>query len=285
MDEVDKITSSVNDITANTVGRNNYNWLKRNYSLAIEGGLEQWQEDKIQALGLDRYWDKNYEWDKRFSELKRWVELHKKKPSRKSAYDLHRWLGIQQRRKDLSSNQQASLNSLSGVLRKPALSHDEKWNQKFEALKKYLITTHGEYPRFGAESGSEEALLFNWVQAQRQTRKGRGSGGRRRPLEKWRVDMLDSVGFTWVSDRVEELTFEKRLEAVEKFLANNHIDTLRSTNEHRTWIYLKELIELRDNGRLSKSEGQALIDIGVRPDWHPSSKEGYGKWSQGLYPH
>ena len=96
--------------------------------------------------------------------------------------------------------------------------------------------------------------------------------------------MLDSIGFTWVSDRVEELTFEKRLEAVEKFLANNHIDTLRSTNEHRTWIYLKELIELRDNGRLSKSEGQALIDIGVRPDWHPSSKEGYGKWVSGIVP-
>ena len=52
-------------------------------------------------------------------------------------------------------------------------------------------------------------------------------------------EALDSVGFTWVSDRVEELTFEKELEAVEKFLANNHIDTSQATNEHRTWIYLK----------------------------------------------
>ena len=81
----------------------------------------------------------------------------------------------------------------------PGWTLDEQWNRNFNALKKYVVDHHGEYPTKGDPSG-----LGRWITTQRRAYK-QPKSTTLKPLSDDQIEKLQSLrGWTWNGRDLDE---------------------------------------------------------------------------------
>ena len=166
--------------------------------------LKPLSDDKIEKLQSLRGWtwngqDYDAQWNRNFNDLKEHLVDHDGEyPSRGDSSGLVTWIDRQRlaynhpentTSKPLSGDQINKLESLSGWTWNP---RDAQWNATFNALKEYLRTHQGKYPKDKDPSG-----LGCWIHKQRQACK-QAKKTKRKPLLEDRIRKLESLpGWTW----------------------------------------------------------------------------------------
>ena len=264
-------------VSMKSMGKKHYRWLKMQYDLMLDEELKPWQHKIIVSMNLEKKWDKNYKWHETLEAVKSWIVAKKRLPGYRSHPEFFSWLKAQGNRDDLSLSQQAALKEIEEWQPK---SPDDIWKDRFEELIRHLSDNKGKYPSFSSKTDVERKI-YNWVQAQRQAKTGKSSGGRRKRLEQWRIEKLESIGFQWVTDIGDsrnDLHVGKMLDKLHEFLQLNSIDKIKSTTQPKLWRYLKKIIELRDSNKLTAPQSNRLLEMGLTSEFTTSGRDGYGKW-------
>jgi hypothetical protein len=105
--------------------------------------------------------------------------------------------------------------------------------------------------------------MYNWCQAQRQAQAGTHSGGKRKPLQQWQVDKLESIGFHWAKSDVNDEQWEQNFSEFKKHVDSNGNLSLPSmiNGEHNLlyrWFF-NQRIAFKEN-KVSKERTDKQAD-------------------------
>lgn len=143
-------------------------------------------------------------------------------------------------------------------------------------------TENESWPKFGAEG--LEGQMYNWCQAQRQAQAGTHSGGKRKPLQQWQVDKLESIGFHWAKSDVNDKQWEQNFSEFKKHVDSNGNLSLPSmiNGEHNLlyrWFF-NQRIAFKEN-KVSKERLERFREIGIDLNEfeNETSRDGFTKWA------
>jgi hypothetical protein len=271
-----------NSISVEELGGNAYSWIFRHQKSYEEGTLSDYQSKKIEELKLDRFFET---WEQTFAKIKEWVEKNGKLPTRTTQKDYHSWLGSQRSRyknKRLSDDQIKSLQSIGYDLDAKGKEKERaRWFEMFENVSSFK-TENESWPKFGVEG--LEGQMYNWCQAQRQAQAGTHSGGKRKPLQQWQVDKLESIGFHWAKSDVNDEQWEQNFSEFKKHVDSNGNLSLPSmiNGEHNLlyrWFF-NQRIAFKEN-KVSKERLERFREIGIDLNEfeNETSRDGFTKWA------
>jgi superfamily II DNA or RNA helicase len=271
-----------NSISVEELGGNAYSWIFRHRKSYEEGTLSDYQNKKIEELKLDRFFET---WEQTFDKIKEWVGKNGKLPTRTTQKDYHSWLGSQRSRynnKRLSDDQIKSLQSIGYDLDAKGKEKERaRWIEMFENVSSFKSENES-WPKFGAEG--LEGQMYNWCQSQRQAQAGTHSGGKRKPLQQWQVDKLESIGFHWAKADVNDEQWEQNFNEFRKHVDSNGNLSLPSmiNGEHNLlyrWFF-NQRIAFQDN-KIPKERLEKFKEIGIDLNIFENeiSRDGFTKWA------
>ena len=171
------------------IGSGHYSWWKLQYD--TYESLPEFKKvllDSIDFLSLAEITS----WDRSFEELKRFVDLHGKLPTKETNPKLYSWIHIQKtRKKGLSKQRKAMLKSV-GVKFTTRKLVEARWHKYYEALCEFRKQNPERWPAYRSKS---EKKLATWCMAQRQVYAGTAKN--RKPLLEERIERLNQIGFRW----------------------------------------------------------------------------------------
>ncbi len=272
--EIKEKLENRNSISVEELGNNAYSWISRYRKNYEEGTLSDYQKKKIEELKLDRFFET---WEQKFEKVKIWVEINGKLPTKITQNIFHSWLGSQRslyKKNKLNEEQINAINSIGYKLDVKGKEKEQaRWIEMFDSVNIFK-SKNNNWPRFRV--GGVEEQLYNWCQSQRQAQAGTHSGGRRKPLQQWQVDKLDSIGFHWSSLELNNIEWESKYQELIDFLKSNNLYDLKSTNKLWRWIYNQNISY--SNGGYDEIKNNKLLELGVDISKRITS-DGFGKWS------
>lgn len=272
------LVESKKSVSKNDIGIKAYSWIMLQINKDDKGELVKNQSEKLTKIR--EYFNS---WNDTFSELKSWVNKNGKLPTRTTQKDFDSWLSSQRsvyKNNKLSDEQIQSLQSLGYDLdTKGKEKERNRWIEMFENVKTFK-SKNDCWPKFGADE--LEGQMYNWCQAQRQAQAGTHSGGRRKPLQQWQVDKLESIGFHWAKSDVNDEQWEQNYNDLKEFLKNHNLSELMSTNKLWKWIYNQQ--SYYEKAGFDEIKNKRLLELGVDISQRISSngRDGFGKWSGKL---
>jgi len=276
--EIKNLLENRNSISVEQIGNNAYSWILRHRKKYDEGKLSEYHTKKIQELNLDRFFET---WEQKFEKVKEWVEENEKLPTRRAHKDFHSWLSSQRtvyKNNRLSEEQIEALLSIGYDLdAKGNEKKKERWLEMFENVKDFKAENDS-WPKFGADG--LEGQMYNWCQAQRMVQAG--TARNRKPLKKWKVDKLDSIGFHWSLSDLNNQEWEEKYEELKSFLSDYDLSELKSTHKLFRWIYNQN--NAYEKGGFDETKRKKLLELGVDISVRisGSGRDGFGKWSGKL---
>lgn len=267
-----------NSISVEELGGKAYSWIFRNRKSYEEGTLSDYQNKKIEELKLDRFFET---WEQIFDKVKRWVQENKKMPTQRSQKVFNNWLYSQRWRYKNGTLEDAQISNLRELgFDLEGLGKEkerDRWFEMFENVSSFK-TKNDSWPKFGAEG--LEGKMYNWCQAQRQAQVGTAKN--RKPLEKWKIEKLESIGFHWAKADVIDVQWEQNLNELKEFLTYHDLSELNSTNSLWKWIYNQN--NSYEKGGFDENKYNRLLELGVDISQRISSngRDGFGKWSRNL---
>jgi hypothetical protein len=271
-----------NSISVEELGGNAYSWIFRHQKSYEEGTLSDYQSKKIEELKLDRFFET---WEQTFDKIKEWVAKNGKLPTRTTQKDYHSWLGSQRSRYKNERLSDEQINALQSIRYDLDAKGKEKerarWIEMFENVKSFK-TENDSWPKFGVKG--IEGKMYNWCQAQRQAQAGTHSGGKRKPLQQWQVDKLESIGFHWAKSDVNDEQWEQNFSEFKKHVDPNGNLSLPSmiNGEHNLlyrWFF-NQRIAFKEN-KVSKERLERFREIGIDLNEfeNETSRDGFTKWA------
>ena len=251
--EMKGILNDMDTISIELLG-DNYHWLARQKKSCNLGELSKKQEQMMESLNLDRFFES---WDSKFERTKEWVTISGKLPTNTTHKEFTGWLMSQRtvfNNSNLSDEQIKKLESIGfDLYAKGDEKRIEMWNQKYEQLKVFISDNDNQWPKPSGKG--EEFTLYNWCQSQRQTQQG--TAKKRKPLDQWKVDKLDVIGFVWsLDDR-----WERYYQQLKEFLGSSTLENLNSTTTLYTWLYNQT--GLFEKGNYDTSRVDKLLELGI----------------------
>jgi superfamily II DNA or RNA helicase len=279
---VKEILESKKSVSVSDIGINAYMWIVRNKKKYDNGELNVYELKKIEELNLDQFFET---WEQTFDKVKEWTEKNGNLPTRTTQKDYHSWLGSQRsqfKKNRLSDEQIKALQSIGYDLdAKRKEKERERWIEMFENVRSFKAENES-WPKFGTEG--LEGKMYNWCQAQRQAQAGTASGGKRKPLQQWQVDKLESVGFHWAKADVNDAQWEQNFNEFKKHVDSNGNHSLPSmiNGEHNPlyrWFF-NQRIAFRDN-KIQKERLEKFKEIGIDLNKfeNETSRDGFTKWA------
>ncbi|UMY64368.1 MULTISPECIES: DEAD/DEAH box helicase [unclassified Flavobacterium] len=274
---VKELLESKKSVSIKEIGENAYSWVIRHKRKYDNGELNEYEFKKIEELNLDQFFET---WEETFHKIREWVATNGKLPTRTTQKEYHSWLGSQRSRyknERLSEEQIKALQSIEYDLDARGKEKEQaRWIEMFEHVKLFK-SENNSWPKFGVTG--IEGKMYNWCQAQRQAQAGTHSGGKRKPLNQWQVDKLESIDFHWSLSDLNNLEWESKYIELERFLQNHHLSELMSTNKLWRWIYNQN--NAYEKGGFDEVKHKRLLELGVDISQRISSngRDGFGKWS------
>jgi superfamily II DNA or RNA helicase len=276
------LLESKKTVSVNEIGENAYSWILRHKKKYDNGELNEYESKKIEELNLDQFFET---WEQTFDKIKDWIVTNGKLPTKVTQKNFHSWLGSQRSRyknERLSDEQIKALQSIGYDLdAKGKEKESERWIEMFENVKSFK-TKNGVWPKFGAEGF--EGKMYNWCQAQRQAQAGTASGGRRKPLQQWQIDKLESIGFHWAKADVNDEQWEQNFNEFRKHVDSNGNLSLPSiiNGEHNLlyrWFF-NQRIAFQDN-KIPKERLERFREIGIDLNKfeNETGRDGFTKWA------
>jgi superfamily II DNA or RNA helicase len=260
------LLESKKSVSVNEIGVNAYSWVIRYKNKYDNGELNEYESKKIEELNLDQFFET---WEQTFDKIKDWIVTNGKLPTKTTQKDFLSWLGSQRSRyknERLSDEQIIALQSIGYYLdAKGKEKERERWIEMFENVKSFK-TKNGIWPKFGTKG--LEGKIYNWCQAQRQAQAGTHSGGRRKSLQQWQVDKLESIEFVW-NNREDEKTWDewfKEFSKLEIIGGNVSIPSIidgKKNSLYRWWA--KQKYDFK-NGTLLPENLQKLKEFGINEE-------------------
>lgn len=279
--EVKEKLENLNSFSVEEIGGNAYSWILRHRKSYDEGILSDYQRKKIEELNLDLYFES---WNQTFNKVKEWVKKNGKLPTRITQKYFHSWLGSQRsvyKNSNLSSEQINALIEIGYDLEAKGVEKLElRWLEYFNQLKTF-IEINDRYP-----SQSQEKDLYIWVQSQRAAKTG--TLRNRKPLSKKRVDLLNSINFSWIGEGKSTQPWEEFFSEFKSHIMPGGKLILPSTiNGERNplytwWSNQKMAYEKGEltNERIEAFESIGIYDSSIKID---SSQGGFTKWRNKLH--
>ena len=253
--EMKGILYNMDTISVELLG-DNYNWLARQKKSYDSGELSKKQEQMVESLNLDRFFDS---WDSKFERSKEWITINGKIPTQNTQKEFSSWLMSQRtvfNRGNLSDEQIKKLESIGyDLYAKGVEKRIEIWNQKYEQLKVFIRDNDNQWPKPSGKG--EEFTLYNWCQTQRQAQQG--TAKKRKPLDQWKVDKLDVIGFVWLQDL--NAVWDRHYQQLQEFLVSNTLADINSTTTLYTWVRNQNGLFKRCNYDASRVD--KLLELGI----------------------
>jgi superfamily II DNA or RNA helicase len=276
------LLESKKSVSVNEIGENAYSWVIRHKKKYDNGELNEYESKKIEELNLDQFF---VTWEQTFDKVKDWIVANGKLPTKTTQKDFLSWLGSQRSvymNKRLSDEQIQALQSIGYDLdAKGKEKERDRWIEMFENVKSFK-SENDSWPKFGAEG--LEGKMYNWCQAQRQAQAGTHSGGKRKPLQQWQVEKLESIGFHWAKADVNELQWEQNFNKFKKHVDSKGNLSLPSmvNGEHNLlyrWFF-NQMIAFQAN-KISKERLEKFIEIGIDLNkfGNETNRDGFTKWA------
>ncbi|KAK3604849.1 hypothetical protein CHS0354_000511 [Potamilus streckersoni] len=274
-----------NSISSEELGKNACSWIYRHHKSYEEGTLSDYQNKKIEELKLDRFFET---WEQTFAKVKEWVLENQKIPSPQSNKEFNSWLYSQRSRYksgNLNDEQITKLIEIGFDLEGLGKEkNDAKWIEMFENVKSFK-SDNDSWPKFGAEG--LEGKMYNWCQAQRQAQAGTHSGGKRKPLQQWQVEKLESIDFHWARADVNEVQWEQNFSEFKKHVDSNGNLSLPSMvngeyNFSYRWFF-NQRIAFQGN-KIPKERLEKFREIGIdlnkfENETSKDGRYGFTKWA------
>ncbi len=282
--EIKDLLKNRDNISVDEIGNNAYSWILRHRKKYNEGKLSEYHTKKIEELNLDSFFET---WEQKFEKVKEWIDENEKLPTRTTQKDFHSWLGSQRFRFNnnrLSKSEIQLLSSIGYDLdAKGNEKKKERWLEMFDNVKTFN-QENDTWPKFGAEG--LEGQMYNWCQAQRQAQAGTHSGGKRKPLKQWQVDMLDSIKFVW-NNRENDKTWDEwfqEFSQVDIVSGNVSIPSMIEGKRNPLYAWWAKQKHDYKNNKLLPEYLQKLKDFGIDEETalKSSSKDGFTKWANKL---
>lgn len=279
---IKELLESKKSVSVNEIGENAYSWIIRHKKKYDNGELNEYEFKKIEELNLDQFFET---WQQTFDKIKEWIEKNGNLPTKTTQKDYHSWLVSQRSRyknERLSDEQIKALQSIGYDLDARGKEKErERWIEMFVNVKSFK-TKNGIWPKFGAEG--LEGKMYNWCQAQRQAQAGTHSGGKRKPLQQWQVDKLESIGFHWAKSDVNDEQWEQNFSEFQKHVDSNGNLSLPSmiNGEHNLlyrWFF-NQRIAFQDS-KIQKERLEKFKEIGIDLNKfeNETSRDGFTKWA------
>ena len=278
------LLESKKSVSVNEIGNNAYSWVIRHKKKYDNGELNEYESKKIEELKLDQFFET---WEQTFDIIKEWLNKNGKLPTRTTQKDYHSWLGSQRSvymNKRLSDEQIQALQSIGYDLdAKGKEKERDRWIEMFENVKSFK-SENDSWPKFGAEG--LEGKMYNWCQAQRQAQAGTHSGGKRKPLQKWQVEKLESVGFVW-NNREDEKTWDEWFQEFSQLrIIGGSVSIPSMIDGKRNPLYswwAKQKYDYK-NGNILPAHLHRLKDFGIDEEiaLESSSRDGFTKWANKI---
>ena len=282
--EIKALLEKRKSISVKEIGNNAYSWILRHRNKYDEGKLSEYQTRKIEELNLDRFFET---WEQQFEKVKEWIDLHGKLPTRTTQKDFHSWLGSQRSRfynDRLSENEIQLMRSIGYDLGTNGnKKKKERWLEMFENVKAFKQATDN-WPKFGVEG--LEGQMYNWCQAQRQVQAG--TARNRKPLKKWQVEKLDSIGFHWSKSDVNDELWQSKLREVGKCMDKNgrlNLPSLINGKTNLVYVWFFRQKKAFESGELSEDRIRKFKEIGIDLDnlrKTRSKRDGFTKWANNV---
>lgn len=270
-----------NSISVEDLGGNAYSWILRHKKSYEEGILSDYQRKKIEELNLDRHFKS---WMENFSEIKEWVKTNGQIPTRKLHKNFYSWLSSQRtiyRNNRLSKEQISLLLQLGYDLEaKGNEKKDLVWKSNFNKLKLFL-EINDRYPRQTTEKD-----LYIWVQSQRAVKAG--TSRKRKPLSQERVDLLDSINFSWIGDKNIMQSWDKYFVEFQSFvLSNGEISVPSLIDGERNYLYTwwsnQKIAFGKGELDIERIKSFESIGIDLNSTKNISNDQGFTKWAKKIY--
>jgi superfamily II DNA or RNA helicase len=276
------LLESKKSVSIKKIGANAYVWIIRHKKMYEKGELNEYESKKIEELNLNQFFET---WEQTFDKIKEWVEKNDKLPTRTTQRDFSSWLSSQRSgftNNRLSIEQIKALRSIGYDLDAKGNEREiDRWIEMFENVKSFKLKNNC-WPKFGAEG--LEGKLYNWCQGQRQAQTGTASSGKRKPLQQWKVDKLQSIGFHWSKSDVNDEQWEQNFSEFKNHVDQNGNLSLRSmiNGEHNLlyrW-FLNQRIAFKEN-KVSKERLERFREIGIDLNKfeNETNKDGFTKWA------
>jgi len=273
-----------NSISVRELGENAYSWVYRHRKKYEEGTLTDYQRKKIEELKLERFFDC---WENKFEKVKIWVLKNNRLPTREIQPEFCSWLYSQKsvyKNGNLTKEQIAALNSIHFNLGDGKEKRKQRWLEMFENVKKFTIE-NGRWPKSSVTEFEKE--MYTWCRTQRQAKAVIRTGGKRKPLQKWQEDKLESIGFNWSMLDVIDKQWEQNFIKFKEYVDSKGNLLLPSQNNGRyspiyQWFHYQR-IAVRAN-KISKERIQKFREIGIDLNKFKNFKgnDGFGKWANKL---
>ena len=280
-DKIQALLQGRESISADEIGRNEYNWVYRHKRDLEEGKLSKYQSKKVLELNLDRFFET---WEQTFAKVEDWVKINGRTPTKHNNKELNSWLYSQRTRYKngmLDESQIEQLNSIGFDLEgKGKEKFEEKWLTKFDKYKRFL-EENGKNPSYSSDNVKEKKLYI-WVMAQRAVMAGNARN--RKPLSKKRQDLLNSINFNWVGEGVSNQTWEESFNEFSKHINSDGRLALKSRiNGERNIIYTwwtNQKVAYK-NGDLPIDRINAFKELGIDLDLSNknSRRDEFTKWA------
>jgi len=273
-----------NSISVKELGENAYAWVHRHRKKYERETLSDYQRKKIEELKLERFFDT---WENKFEKVKMWIVENNRFPTHEIQPEYWSWLYSQKsvyKRGNLTNEQIAALNSINFYLGDSKEKRKEQWLEMFENVKKFTLE-NGRWPK--SRVTEIEKKMYTWCRAQRQAKAVTRTGGKRKPLQKWQEDKLESIGFRWsmldVIDEQWEQNFIKFKQCVD---SKGNLSLPSQINGRSSQLYhwfRSQRIAYRKN-KISKKRIHRFQEIGIDLNKfrNNSGKDGFGKWANKL---
>lgn len=278
---IKELLESRKSVSVNEIGENAYSWIIRHKKKYDNGELNEYELKKIEELNLDQFFET---WEQTFDKIKEWIQKNGNLPTRTTQKDYHSWLGSQRSRyknNRLSEEQIKALQSIEYDLDAKGIEKNEqKWLESFNQLKTF-IETNGRYP-----GPTNEKDLYIWVQSQRAAKAGNLRN--RKPLSKERVDLLDSINFSWIGEGKANQPWDESFSDFKAHIMPNGRLILPSRiNGERNILYTwwtNQKIAF-EKGELDEQRIKAFESIGINlsSSKNGSIRDGFTKWANRLH--
>lgn len=282
LDRYEKIVLEKNSISVQDIGEKAYGWITLQLKKDKLGTLDESQSKKLKIFY------KFFEtWEQTFEKVKNWQTETKKSPTRLSHKDFHSWLGSQRTRfknGNLSEEQIKNLESIGYDLEgKGNQDKEERWLEMFNKLLEFRKKNQNDWPKFGSDGF--EGQLYNWCQANRQAQAGTHSGGRRKPLEQWKVNKLDELDFHWAKADINNIDWETNFEKFRKHIDSNGnlaIPSMVDGEKNPLYMWFFNQRSTFQKNKMPENRSQKFKDIGMSFEKfeNTSNTDGYTKWAK-----
>ncbi len=226
-------------------------WLNNQRQAKKSSKLKKEREELLDQLG-NWFYPHDNRWQEKYELLKKYIEEHDGSFPPGQTTELGKWIDTQRQAKKngkLSEEREEDLNKLGKWLH----PHDNRWQEKYEHLKKYMDEHNGEFPVIA------EPQIGSWLNAQRQAKKN----GK---LSKEREELLDQLG-NWAINNDDRWLIS--YDNLKKYLIeNNGRFPKRRDNSVGLWLYRQK--RMYNNNELSKEKESKLNELG---DWKTQDRK------------